>query len=41
MDGAPLNYLVGAGSRAYPVVWLTWGVIDGERSNGVMENVPG
>ena len=27
MHGAPLNYLVGAGTRAYPVVWLTWGLI--------------
>jgi cytochrome c oxidase subunit II len=27
MDGAPLNYLTGAGVRAYPVVWLTWGLL--------------
>jgi len=27
MDGAPLNYLTGAGLRAYPVVWLTWGLL--------------
>ena len=26
MDGAPLNYLTGAGLRAYPVLWLTWGL---------------
>ena len=25
MNSAPLNYLSGAGVRAYPVVWLTWG----------------
>jgi len=27
MDGAPLNYLTAAGSRAFPILWLTWGVI--------------
>jgi cytochrome c oxidase subunit II len=27
MDDAPLNYLTGAGLRAYPVVWLTWGML--------------
>lgn len=26
MYDAPLNYLTGAGTRAYPVVWLTWGL---------------
>jgi cytochrome c oxidase subunit II len=27
MIDAPLNYLTGAGARAYPVVWLTWGLM--------------
>lgn len=27
MHDAPLNYLTGAGTRAYPVLWLTWGLI--------------
>lgn len=26
MYDAPLNYLTGAGTRAYPVLWLTWGL---------------